>query len=200
VKGSTKQLQNLLQAAREGERAALGQLLESFRPYLALFAGGKLGADLKPKCSESDLVQRTFLDAQEAFPRFEGSSADELRAWLERILLNNLCDVGRQFRGSEKRQIQREVPLGQRWAEIDELVDLSTPSKKVVAREEKDRLRQALARLPGDYRQVVALRNLDRRPFEEIATEMGRSVGAVKKLWSRAIMKLKDEIREGQAS
>jgi hypothetical protein len=59
VKGSTKQLQLLLRGAREGERAALGQLLDSFRPYLVLFAGGKLGADLKPKCSESDLVQRT---------------------------------------------------------------------------------------------------------------------------------------------
>jgi RNA polymerase sigma-70 factor (ECF subfamily) len=196
VIGSGPQFAQWLRAARGGDRSALGNLLDGFRSYLVLLADRRLGGDLKPKCGESDLVQRTFLDAQQDFERFEGSDPRELLAWLERILMNNLSDVARQFRQAEKRQIRREVPLLQSWSNVDAVADRSTPSKKVVACEESDRLRQALSRLPEDYRRVVVLRNLERRSFEEIGGEMGRSTGAVKKLWSRAILRLKDEINE----
>jgi RNA polymerase sigma-70 factor (ECF subfamily) len=191
-----KQFTALAEAARDGDRSALGRLFDGFRSYLTLLADQRLGADLKQKCAGSDLVQRTFLEAQEGFGRFDGSRPDELRVWLERILPNNLGDVARQFRKVEKREIRREVPLAENWLEIDRLIDRSTPSKKVIAREEKDRLRRTLARLPDDYRQVIALRNLERRKFEEIATVMGRSTGAVKKLWSRAILQLKEEMKD----
>jgi RNA polymerase sigma-70 factor (ECF subfamily) len=191
-----KQFTALAEAARDGDRSALGLLLNGFRSYLNLFADQRLGPDLKQKCGGSDLVQRTFLEAQQAFPRFDGSGPEELRAWLERILLNNLGDLARQFRNVEKREIRREIPLAESWLEVDKLIDRSTPSKKVIAREEKDKLQGALTRLPEDYRQVIALRNLERRTFEEIAQAMGRSTGAVKKLWSRAIMQLKEAMKE----
>jgi RNA polymerase sigma-70 factor (ECF subfamily) len=195
VIGPGTQFDQLLKAARGGDQSALGHLLDSFRAYLTLLADRKLGMDLKPKCSRSDLVQRTFLDAQKVFGQFDGSNPPKLLAWLERILLNNLGDVARQFRQTEKRQIQREVQLAESWGEISALIDRSTPSKKVSAQEETDRLRLALARLPEDYQQIIALRSLERRKFEEIANTMGRSVGAVKKLWSRAIVLLKDEMK-----
>jgi RNA polymerase sigma-70 factor (ECF subfamily) len=184
----------LLQDAHARDRAALGHLLNSVRSYLMLFADRKLGADLKPKCSRSDLVQRTFLDAQEAFERFDGSNPEALRAWLERILVNNLADVARQFRQAEKRQVGREEPLADNLAEIDKLIDRSTPSKKIAAQEEAERLARALERLSEDYREVIVLRNLERRKFEEIAGRMDRATGAVKKLWSRAILQLKEEM------
>jgi len=41
-----------------------GPFLDSFRGYVRLFADRKLGADLKPKCRESDLVQRQSGTAQ----------------------------------------------------------------------------------------------------------------------------------------
>lgn len=192
---SGRQFDRLLIAARAGDQSALGYLLESFRAYLTVLADHKLGADLKPKCSQSDLVQQTFLDAQQAFGQFTSSGADDLLAWLEQILLNNLGDVARRFREAEKRQIQREVRLVESWAAIGELVDRKTPSKKVAAREETDQLRQAISRLPEDYQRVITLRNLERCKFEAIAEAMGRSVEAVKKLWSRAIVRLKDEMK-----
>jgi RNA polymerase sigma-70 factor (ECF subfamily) len=185
----------LLEAARDGDRSALGNILDGFRSYLQLLADRKLGADLKPKCGGSDLVQRTFIDAQEAFGRFEGSHPDELLAWLERILLNNLSDLARQFRVAEKRQIQREMPLGEILTQGQQLLDQSSPSKKAARHEEHDKLRQALAGLPQHYRDVIVLRNLERCKFEDIGRKLGRSTEAVKKLWSRAIMQLRNEMK-----
>jgi RNA polymerase sigma-70 factor (ECF subfamily) len=181
-------------AAREGDASALGHLLGSFQSYLHLIADRKLEVDLKQKCAASDLVQQTFLDAQGAFRLFQGSNPGDLRIWLERILLNNLGDAARRFRSAEKRAIGREVALAGNGKEIEALIDPTTPSKAVIAQEEEERLRHALARIPEDFRRVIALRNLERRKFEDIALALGRSTGAVKKLWSRAIVKLKEEL------
>jgi RNA polymerase sigma-70 factor, ECF subfamily len=191
-----KTFTELTEAARNGDRSALGDLLESFRTYLSLVTDHRLGRDLRPKCSKSDLVQQTFLDAQGAFTNFRGSSPAEFQAWLERILLNNLGDLARQFRGAEKRRINREVAATGIWSELDMPVDLSTPSNKAIAREDEARLRQALSRIPGDYERVIVMRNLERRKFDEIAVVLGRSTAAVKKLWSRAILRLNDEMKD----
>jgi RNA polymerase sigma-70 factor (ECF subfamily) len=51
-------------------------------------------------------------------------------------------------------------------------------------------LADALARLPADYREVIILRNLEQLPFEEIGQRLGRSSGAARMLWARALEKL----------
>ena len=104
-------VEGTIRRARGGSDSALGQLLEAYRPYLLLVANRELPPDLRVKVGASDLVQETFLDAQRDFPRFRGSTERELLAWLRRILLTNLALVGRQFRDTEKRQLDREVPL-----------------------------------------------------------------------------------------
>ena len=41
---------------------------------------------------------------------------------------------------------------------------------------------------------MIVLRNLEELPHEEIARRMGRSVGAVRMLWLRALAELRSEI------
>src|SRR5262245_20956863 len=82
-----------VQDAREGSSEALGQLLEGCRQYLLLVANQQLDPGLRDKLGPSDLVQETFLDAQQDFRHFHGHTEPELLAWLRRILLNNLADA-----------------------------------------------------------------------------------------------------------
>src|SRR5689334_5788737 len=89
-----------LEAARNGLQEALGPLLEGYRPYLLLVANRQLPPDLRPKVGASDLVQDTFLEAQRDFAQFHGHTEDELRAWLARVLLNNLANITRQYRAT----------------------------------------------------------------------------------------------------
>src|SRR5215472_18934808 len=100
-----------LAAARAGSREALGQALEAFRGYLLLLAQEDLDPELRAKGGASDLVQDTFLEAQRDFGQFHGASVDELRAWLRRLLLNNMANFTRQYRERAKREVRREVPL-----------------------------------------------------------------------------------------
>jgi RNA polymerase sigma-70 factor (ECF subfamily) len=189
-----------LRAARAGDADALGRLLESCRHYLELVAGRELANDLQAKVGASDLVQEAFLEAQQGFARFQGQTAGELAAWLERALLHNLTDCARHYRTVAKRRLDREVPLvpmgSDSVAEEDLPVDSLTPSKQAIAQEQEDRLLQALARLPDDYRQAILLRHQQGRSFEEVGRRLGRSPEAARKLWGRAVVLLQKELQQ----
>ncbi len=190
----------LLAAARSGELTALGQALEVCRNYLLLVAEKEMDPRLKAKGGASDLVQQTFLEAQKDFGRFDGTSEQELLAWLRRMLLNNVANFRRHWVDTNKRRADREIPLtsndpsrtGASW-----LADGGpTPSREMMADERDAAVHAAMARLPEDYQQVLKLRYVEDRPFEEIADVMNRSANAVRKLWARAVEKLQEELDE----
>lgn len=185
----------LLASARGGSSEALGRLLEECRQYLLLVASAEIEPALSAKLAASDLVQETFLEAQQDFPRFQGASDAELLAWLRRILLHNVCDAARRYRDCDKRAIRREVPLappvrGPRPGASSPLATTQTPSWLAMQRESVDRLIESLEKLPDDSRQVIILRNLETLSFHEIGHTMNRSPDAVRKLWGRAIQRL----------
>jgi RNA polymerase sigma-70 factor (ECF subfamily) len=185
-----------LAAARAGSPEALGRALEACRGYLLLIAQQELQPELRAKGGASDLVQETFIKAHRHFDRFQGSTEAEWLAWLRRLLLNNLADFRRLYQEADKRRADREVPLGagssaDRGPGLEDAA--ASPSGLAMGQEQAERVRQALDRLPEDYRQILLLRNQEDRPFEEIAGLMGRSANAVRKLWARAVERFQHE-------
>src|SRR5262245_44398114 len=191
-----------LTAARSGSAEALGEALEACRAYLLVVAERELDPGLRAKGGASDLVQQTFLEAQRDFGRFHGSSAEQLRAWLRQVLRNNLANFARQYRDTQKRQAGRGVALPQSTSIRPGglATDTPTPSRHAIAGEDAAALQAALDRLPDDYRQVIALRYDEDRPFDEIAQIMRRSPNAVRKLWARAVEHLQRELGQDHGS
>jgi RNA polymerase sigma-70 factor (ECF subfamily) len=192
---SSADSERLLIAARAGSREALGQALEACRLYLLGVADRELDAQLRAKGGASDLVQETFLEAQRDFARFEGHSEQELLAWLRQILRNNLLNFARRYRGTDKRDADREVALGgDSGTGPSPPAATPTPSRQLMMDEQNQQLLQAIGRLPPDYARILTLRYLEERSFEEIATLMQRSDNAVRKLFSRAVALLEKEL------
>jgi RNA polymerase sigma-70 factor (ECF subfamily) len=187
-----------LPAARAGSREALGEALEACKCYLLLIADQELGPDLRGKSAPSDLVQETFHEAQRDFARFEGTTDEEWRAWLRGLLLHRLANFRRRYRGTRKRSVGREVALDAGDSSVERggalAADTPSPSGQAMAREQALALQQALARLPDDYRQVIAGRYQEQLSFEEIGRRSGRSAEAARKLWWRAIERLQEEL------
>src|SRR5262245_11197703 len=184
-----------LEAARGGSREALGRILDGYRAYLLLIADQELDPKLQPKGGPSDLVQETFLEAQRDFGGFRGTTDGELRAWLRQLLLHNLANWARRFRATEKRRLDREValPAGGSSAGVDVTARTPTPSGWAIAGEQDLELQRALERLPDDYRQVLLWRYQEELSFEAIAEKMDRTAGAVRKLWLRAVERLRHD-------
>jgi RNA polymerase sigma-70 factor, ECF subfamily len=188
---------HLLQEARAGDLEVLGGALESCREYLLLIAARGLDAGLIAKGGPSDLVQDTLLGAYRDFGGFHGSSRDELLAWLRKILWNNLAVHRRRYRGTRKRQVSLEVPIdgAAGAAALHGLrCDSATPGTAAMRREQSAVLSAALERIPEDYRRVVIWYQYDRLTFEQIGERLGRSGDAIRKLWSRALIRLTEEI------
>jgi RNA polymerase sigma-70 factor, ECF subfamily len=187
----------LVAAARGGSRDALGRALEACRRYLLGVAEGELSPDLRSKGGASDLVQETFLEAQRDFGRFEGSSPEELRAWLRQVLLHNVGAFTRRYRATGKREIAREVGFGadSSLLGIQQVPAGSTlsPSGVAIEHERALALRRAVDRLPEEYRRVVILRFEDGLSFEEIGQITDRTADAARKVWSRAMERLRRE-------
>jgi RNA polymerase sigma-70 factor (ECF subfamily) len=137
------------------------------------------------------LVQDTFLKAHLHFDRFQGTAGPELRAWLRELLLNNLRDFRRLYVETVKRQVGREG-ASTADSELPD-ADLPSPSGLAMRDEEALRLESVLKRLSEEHRQVLELRYRQELPFDEIARQMNRTPNAVRKLWSRAILRLQQE-------
>jgi RNA polymerase sigma-70 factor (ECF subfamily) len=185
-------------AAQRGDAAALGRILEVFRPYLLTVANRDLPAELWGKCGGSDLVQETLLEAHRGFDGFDGSRPGELRAWLRGILRHNLQDWKRRFASAERRSIHREQSLnggvaGRSLAAT--LVDPEpTPRTAAADREEAAALDAAIERLTSDERAAILLRNRDHCSWDEIGRQLDRSADAARMLWKRAIIHLQQTL------
>ncbi len=194
--------EQLLADARGGRTESLGRVLEFYRTDLALLARAQIDLRLQGRVDASDVVQETFLDACRDFQHFRGTSHREWIAWLRKILFYNLARVVQRQVGAKKRSTRREVSLNGQVSAMERssgtipletaLVGRSSsPSSRAGRREHSARLADQLARLPADYREVLVLRNLEGLPFAEVARRMGRSAGAVRILWVRAVDQLR---------
>jgi RNA polymerase sigma-70 factor (ECF subfamily) len=52
-------------------------------------------------------------------------------------------------------------------------------------------LSDALAELSEEYREVIVLHHLEGLGWDEVAQRLGRTTGAVQKLWTRALKQLR---------
>jgi RNA polymerase sigma-70 factor, ECF subfamily len=199
---SNKDPKTLFETAMGGDPSALGQLLELYRAYLKTLANAKLHATLRGKVDASDVVQETCMEAVRTISSFRGSTPTEFAGWLRGILAHRISKTVRRYLGTQQRNIQIERSMRQDLdASSDNLerfiaTNEDSPSQVLEWSETVLQLANAIESLPEDYRKVVMLRNVQDRPFREVANEMGRSIDSVEKLWVRALAKLKELIGE----
>ena len=187
----------LITEARRQAPGALDRLLESYRNYLRLLARIGIDSSLRAKADPSDLVQETLIKAHQHFEQFQGQTEAELIAWLRRILTRNLADLVRRFKAGGARSVRREQSMDDLFGATSRvMLDLvarngHSASQSAQRRELSIILADALAELAADHREVVVLRTLEGREWEEVARVMDRSPGAVRLLWARALKKLR---------
>ena len=188
----------LLAAAQSGASDAVGELIDGYRAYLLLIANQELDPAIRGKLGASDVVQETMLTAQNAIGDFRGSTHEEMLAWLRGILLNDLLEAGRSYRGTAKRNVGREVPIDgdsrMNQPPIDVQTDQDTPSMDAAETELETVLYAAMSRLSKEHQLVLRLRNWQQLSFADIGIEMNRTADAARKLWSRAVLQLQDQL------
>jgi len=193
----------LVEQALQGDREALGRLLEAQRATLHRLAERQLEGRIAVRVDASDVIQQTFLEAYRSFSQFTGRDARELVAWLQSILDHKVAGAIRDHALLQKRDVRREqsmddsrgggTPLKQ---ELD--AGLSTPSQKAIQGEEAERLAQALVALSDDQREAVRLRHLEGWALGDIARHLGRTPAATAGLIKRGMQALRRQLHRGE--
>lgn len=166
---SSAEEQAALAAARTGDRAALHALLRRHvAPLLALARRCSRG----DKHHAEDLAQETLLAACRGLDAFRGDAS--LRTWLFRILVRLSADPTR-VRG-------RCLPSSA--LPPDDIPDslAADPPHSSLARELRDRIDEAMERLPARQRTALHLRASEGMGYEAIAAVLGVREGAARML------------------
>jgi RNA polymerase sigma-70 factor (ECF subfamily) len=190
----------LLEKAQQGDREALGRLLEAQRAALHRLAERQLDERIAVRVDASDIIQQTFLEAHRSFRQFAGQDTRELTAWLRGILDHKVAGAIRDHALLQKRSVHRDRSLddshGDRASSKKKLdAGISTPSQKVIRREQEQLLMKALSVLPDDQREAVRLRHLEGLALADIARFLGRSPAATAGLIKRGMRVLRRQLR-----
>jgi RNA polymerase sigma-70 factor (subfamily 1) len=182
---------SLCKLARRGDADAFGEICERLRPHLLHIADRDLGKDLLSKVAAADIVQVSMLEALGGFDHFVGESEADFRAWVERILSNNLIDVARVYHNCDKCCITLEIPIDA-IEDNQEMIDCcKTASSIVSGKEAGEELLRFVARLPERRRRVVEMRFCDGMSHAEIGDQLLITEAAARKILSRAIIQLR---------
>jgi RNA polymerase sigma-70 factor (ECF subfamily) len=121
-----------------------------------------------------DLTAEVFQHALANLSRFEWRGVP-LAAWLYRIAANMISDRRREASRQRPEPVTEDDLDHSTWSDIDRRATLF----------------QLVSKLPEDQRSVLTKRFVDQKSIKDIATELGRTEGAIKQLQYRALETLR---------
>jgi RNA polymerase sigma factor (sigma-70 family) len=161
----------LVELAQAGHEAAFEAIVVRYGRHMLAVARA-----VGPSQRAEDVVQQALLQAWRAFRGHE--DVVDLLPWLRRIVHNASVDLSRRTRPRPD-ALREEQLLGEG---VESVVERKHQLAKLV---------RALGDLPDRQREAIVMRELEGRPFDEIASEFGTSHGAVRQLVRRARAQLR---------
>ena len=177
--------QELVRAAQSGDQSAFAQLVTANQAMVYSLTYRMTG---NPE-DAADLTQEAFLNAWRSLGGFGGQSA--FSTWVYRLASNACIDFLRR----EKRRNSLSMTL-EDGEDEDRQADLPderwSPQRALERKEAQEAVRQGLAALSPEHREVLVLRELDGLSYAEIAHALGLEEGTVKSRIARARLSLRE--------
>jgi len=172
-----EELSRIIDRARRGDQEAFSELVTRYKGHIFRHAFGMLG----DRGEAEDAAQETFIKAYLALGKLDEVHA--FSSWLMRIA-SNLC---------KDKLKQRTKAI-----EIKEMPDETTPDLSASDPYLKVSMKEALARLSVDHREILLLHDVQGFRYEEIAEWTGIPIGTVKSRLFSARMSLRKIWNRGE--
>src|SRR5713101_8012860 len=178
---NTPETQQLLDQASRGDAAAVERLLTAHREPLRRMIGLRLDPALAARIDASDIVQDVLLEAHRRLQDYLRKPSMPFHLWLRHIAKDHIIDAHRRHHQAQKRGVDREQPIHRpAWSDRSSL-DLAgqlldqdlTPASAAIQQEMQRRLREAIAQLDDDDREVILMRHYEMLANQEVAESLG---------------------------
>jgi RNA polymerase sigma-70 factor, ECF subfamily len=196
--GNTEAVQELIDRARQGDKAAVDQLLTQFRDSLRRMVALRLDPALTARLDASDVVQDVLVEASRRLDDYLRSSSMPFHLWLRHIAKDHVIDAHRKHRKAQRRSIDREQSLVPRALSEHSSVEMMgqifdqemTPATAAIRHELEQRLANAIGQLEEDDREIILMRLYEQLSNQEIATVYGLTEPAAAMRYLRAVRRL----------
>ena len=166
----------LVDRCRTGDESAFAELVARYKDLVY----GMVARLVADRAQADDLAQEVFLKVHRGLPYFRGEA--RLSTWIYRIVAN-VCFQARARRGPE-------VPLDPSGDGRPR--EPGADDSAFAELELRDRLEKAIARLPDNYRMLIAAHYLQGIQYEALAESLGLPLGTVKTHLHRAKRRLRE--------
>lgn len=170
----------LIKQAKD-DQDAFGQLYERYSQRIYQYIYYRTGSE----ADAEDLSAKTFMRAWQHIATYDDRGVP-FSAWLYRIA-HNL--VANWHRDRSRRKIISLDDLS-RWQ-----VNEDGPEAAALLAEDRAALLTALRRLPAERQELLSLKFVEHLSNAEIGAVMGRSEGAIKSLYHRTLLTLREDLQ-----
>jgi RNA polymerase sigma-70 factor (ECF subfamily) len=178
----------------DGDESAFVEIIDRYRERMF----GVVLALLKNHADAEEITQDTFVRAHRALGNFRGDSS--LSTWLHRVALNLARN---RYWHNFRRRRHLSQPLDVAFsadnpATLSHLIasDEPDPARVAVTNEFSVLVRECMERLNEPTKEILTLRNILHRSYQEIARELGITSGTVKSRLARARARLREQLAE----
>jgi RNA polymerase sigma-70 factor (ECF subfamily) len=172
---------DLVELAKSGHREAFGELYERYAEKIYSYVYFRTGNHHDAE----DLSARVFFRAMAHIESYTERGVP-FQAWLYRIA-HNL--VANWHRDQGRRRV---IPLDEFIASS---IQSEAPDRHAEESEEREALLRAIRRLPDERQQLLTLKFVDGLSNVEIGEIMDRTEGAIKSLYHRTLIALRDDLQ-----
>ena len=170
----------LITQARSGDEKARAHLVQQY--WMPLYQHLQSRTQ-RPEDAE-DATVISFTKALQSLDQFDENYA--FSTWLFRIGQNSLTDLHRAQKGDTLSIDDERIGEAIRAILVERPTAVLSPEEELVRKQRHDAVHEVIGQLKEHYRQLVELRYLKERSYEEIASELEMPLGSVKAKLSRA--------------
>jgi RNA polymerase sigma-70 factor, ECF subfamily len=182
---------DLIRRAQAGDGDAYGKLVVKYQDlvYNAVYRM------VNREDQAADIAQEAFVKGWRALASFEGRA--QFGTWIYRIAINACISDRRGLKRRKATSLNSAMggdPDGEGGMDVAD--DAPEPVEQLVDNEKVKMVQEAIGELEHEFRTMIVLRDMEGRPYEEIAEVLEVPVGTVRSRLHRARQALKDKLKE----